>query len=77
MSEVGFPLVQRYEFFYSSFLIHKVFFFFFFFFFQLIYYTLGMSMKNTKNQTMTMTVTNTFTSNFPLTYHKKNKVSFI
>ena len=36
-----------------------------------------MCMKNTKNQTSTMTVTNTFTSNFPPTYHKKNKVGFI
>ena len=30
MSEMRFPLVQRYEFFYSSFLIHKVFLFFLF-----------------------------------------------
>ena len=36
-----------------------------------------MSMKNTKNQTTTMIVTNTFTGNFPPTYHKKNKVGFI
>ena len=33
-------------------------------------------MKNTKNQTTTMSVTNTFTSNFSPTYHKKNKMGF-